>query len=111
MSVDRVDDVAPSWHALGRWLERADPDLETLPTDAWAEAYQLGSVPTASDAEEIRYHAPTNTALLRRQAELVTVLSMDPGDVDSDQGEEILQAVEAQFGPVSIDNRDTEPQR
>lgn len=100
MSVDRVDDVETSWHALGRWLERTDPNLGIPPSDAWREAYEMSFVPAGSDAEEIRYHAVTNTALLRRQHTIMTVLSMDPENIDSQQGREIKEAVEAQFGSI-----------
>ncbi len=110
MSVEHVDDVEPSWHAVGRWAERVDPEFELLPSDVWREAHHLTPpTPEYHDVDEARYHPGTNTVLLRRDQVIATVLVMTESEMDSPEGRALLQAVEAQFGPaedsLSTDNR------
>jgi len=98
---ERIDDIEASWHAVGRWMERVDPEVEQLPTEVWKEARHLTPpTPEYKDVDEARYHPETNTVLLRRDMELATVLVMTESAMDSPEGEQLLRAVEAQFGPV-----------
>lgn len=58
-------------HAALRWHQRTqDPGVG--PVVAWSEATPVDPVGVYGD--EIRYHEPTDTYLVRRQSRLVTVL-------------------------------------
>lgn len=110
--MSRVDDVAVSDHAHDRWAERA-PETEQPPVVAWVDAAGMpGHVAVTCGVDEVRYHRETNTALLRRGMTLVTVLSMDPMDIDTSRGHAVREAVLAQYGTIeqsrSTDDRFTE---
>jgi len=69
----RVDWITVSGHAAERWHERTDePGIG--PIVAWNEA-ERRHVPDL-DAEEIRYHRPTETLLLQNGGVLVTVINV-----------------------------------
>jgi len=75
-----------SQHAAQRWDERTPVD-SVAPETAWreakaenaAEAAVNGTIEAYADCDEARYHGPTGTALLRKNAVIVTVLpNFDP---------------------------------
>lgn len=100
MSTDVDDDVVPNIHAAIRWHQRAGDD-PIYPVQAWREGCEMSlPEPHYRNADEGRYHRPTNTVLLRQGTDITTTLSMDPQDIDSEQGEALKEAVEAQFGEI-----------
>lgn len=100
MSVDHYDDVAISLHARRRWSERTDEDAPH-PIVAWIDGHRVTvSTPAYRNCDELRYHRETNMVLLRKAAEVSTVLRATPEDLTSEQGQDLLAAVEAQFGAV-----------
>lgn len=64
--------ITVSTHAQHRWRRRADPEADCSPRGAWADAVSL--VGHGLDAAEVRYHADSETLLLRERSTLVTVL-------------------------------------
>ncbi|WP_435145948.1 hypothetical protein [Halobaculum sp. P14] len=63
-----------SEHARTRWLERtADARLD--PHGAWLEATPVRR--HGLDGDEVRYHDPSSTVLIRKDDTLVTVISLD----------------------------------
>lgn len=100
---------------LQRWPQRGDPAQH--PTRVWDRGEQLdmshaqNGEDRVPDHDEARYDEQTQTVLFRCGDRLVTCYSIVDSMVTNDQGEAAREAVEAQFGPVSTSNRDTEPQR
>lgn len=73
-----MTDLEDDWiyitdHALTRWHERKSPDTMVGPRVAWIDGVRLES-PHGLDVREVRYHAGSQTLLLRKQNRLVTVL-------------------------------------
>lgn len=73
-------------HAATRWDERTPVD-SVAPETAWRDAKAdtavdaavNGTIEAYADCDEARYHDPTGTALLRKNAVIVTVLpNFDP---------------------------------
>lgn len=58
-------------HAKLRWQQRGEI-VECTVYEAWSEGYYVG-VPTHSG--KVKLHPPTNTLILERDGELVTVLN------------------------------------
>jgi hypothetical protein len=82
----KVELPAVSRHAATRWDERTPVD-SVAPETAWRDARAESAVDAAvngtieayADCDEARYHEPTGTALLRKDAVIVTVLpNFDP---------------------------------
>ena len=81
-----VDLPKVSQHAAQRWDERTPVD-SVAPETAWRDAKAEtavdaavnGTIEAYADCDEARYHDPTGTALLRKNAVIVTVLpNFDP---------------------------------
>lgn len=65
-------------HAHDRWAERADHSSAAGPQVAWSEGVAI-TVPHGIDSDEVRYHAPSETVLVRRNAAIVTVIDATDG--------------------------------
>lgn len=64
-------------HAHERWAERADHSSVAGPQVAWHEGVPI-TVPHGLNGDEVRYHAPSETVLVRQNASIVTII--DAGD-------------------------------
>jgi hypothetical protein len=71
-----TDPIVVSQHAARRWRERGDADRLTA-TDAWNEAQRVTGVLTGSHADETRYHAASDTILIRSDTTLVSVFEAE----------------------------------
>jgi hypothetical protein len=71
---DTLDEV--SAHAAVRWKQRA-PDADACPRTAWREALPVPCEGLRGD--EVRYHAETDCALVRKDTTLVTVVQVESG--------------------------------
>ncbi|QLH78637.1 hypothetical protein HZS55_15665 [Halosimplex rubrum] len=80
-----------SGHARDRWRNRTHARLDDLKT-AWYEATPV-EYPPAKGETYARYHAPTDTVLLARNGELVTVIELT--DRPADQQEFVRDQAEA----------------
>lgn len=70
--------VAITAHARRRFRQRADqPDPPVGPRVAWIEGEPVAPPHGLSDADAVRYHAPTSLALVRNGDDLVTVIAVD----------------------------------
>ena len=67
-----VEFITVSTHAEDRWLRRAGPTVDCEPAEAWFDAVTLTG--HGLDVAEVRYHAASETVLLRKRRTLVTVL-------------------------------------
>ena len=67
-----VEFITVSTHAEDRWFRRADPAAECELAEAWFDAVTLTG--HGLDVAEVRYHAGSETLLLRERSTLVTVL-------------------------------------
>jgi len=65
-------------HAHDRWAERADHSSAAGPQIAWSEGVVI-TVPHGLDGDEVRYHAASETVLVRRNASIVTVIDAADG--------------------------------
>lgn len=95
MSIDVEDhEIVVSRHAAIRWDQRTSAD-SVAPETAWCEARPLSVAQLlrrGNDIDEVRYHDPTGTILLRGFATIVTVL-----DRDDKRSPELWGAVDRQF--------------
>jgi len=65
--------VSVTDHAFRRWHQRSDcPALD--PAVAWVQAIEF-ECPTL-EGDEIRYHEDSNTCLVRKDSDLVTVIDV-----------------------------------
>jgi hypothetical protein len=65
-------------HALDRWWERADHSSVAGPQIAWHLADTI-TAPHGLDGDEVRYHAPSETVLVRRDGSIVTIIDATDG--------------------------------
>lgn len=70
MSVHRPAPL-PTDHARAQWRRRGDPAVRVR--DAWRDATPSHAASHHLGVDEARYHAPTDTLLIRDQTRLVTV--------------------------------------
>lgn len=68
-----TDWIVVSAHAYERWHERTDAPGHG-PRVAWFNGFGIDC--RAIDADEARYHQPTDTVLIRKEGTLVTVLDV-----------------------------------
>jgi hypothetical protein len=75
--VDGTDWIELSEHAVERWKARTPSSTKIGPRVAWLDAEDaVVPEPTGLDADEVRYHAPTRTVLLRKDSHMVTVIDL-----------------------------------
>ena len=65
-------------HAHDRWAERADHSSAAGPQVAWHQGEQI-TVPHGLSGDEVRYHAPSETVLVRLDRSIVTVIDAADG--------------------------------
>ena len=65
-------------HAHDRWEERADHSSVAGPQIAWFQGEEI-TVQHGLNGDEVRYHAPSETVLVRRNALIVTVIDAVDG--------------------------------
>jgi hypothetical protein len=70
-----VDWPTVSAHAASRFAERGR-EAPVGPRAAWIQGRDVGE-PHGCDADAVRYHAPSNLALLVRNGVLVTCIAVD----------------------------------
>ncbi|WP_018259357.1 hypothetical protein [Halomicrobium katesii] len=63
-------------HAHERWAERADRSGVGGPRTAWHEGKPI-TVPHGLTADEVRYHAASETVLVQIDGSIVTVIDAD----------------------------------
>jgi hypothetical protein len=66
-----------SGHAGVRWDQRVGDDRGARA--AWRESIPLPVEDTGLDGDEVRYHQPTDTALVRKDDTLTTVIEVESG--------------------------------
>lgn len=65
-------------HAHDRWAERADHSSAAGPQIAWHEGEPI-TVPHGLSGDEVRYHAASETVLVRFGSRIVTVIDASGG--------------------------------
>lgn len=78
-------------HAAERWAARS-ADVDHGPVVAWVEGAPVAE-PHGLDADEVRFHRPSGTVLLRRDEAIVTV-------IDADTAKSALRRALRQLGDV-----------
>jgi hypothetical protein len=68
------EDPSATRHAERRWRQRATYAGEYQPSEAWHDGAPIPITETSLEGDGARYHAPTETVLIRRDGAIVTVL-------------------------------------
>ncbi len=72
--ISRSQNIIVSKHALKRWFQRsATPEMD--PALAWAEATEIRG--HGLEGDEVRYHTPSETVIIRKGNTLVTVIAVE----------------------------------
>jgi len=89
MAATSEEKLTVSLHGRRCWRQRGEPDQD--PVAAWHEAVKV-HYPSARDGASARYHLSTDTILLTKERELVTVI--DVGDRPPGEREYIREQVQ-----------------